>query len=229
MYVLHWCPSSQWLVFLIWALSAFAVVWQYPVLGDLFPGGALCTHFVLQSICQCEVILCKPELEPHAWLNLRVQQSPKHGLRHVSSGFLYPIPSLLKYPCLLQFSLLPGIDVVCFAHWQIFRATVIAQMSFLVASEAPRSARHWEGTVKRKNPGSFDSAVTGAEGKAFVPARAREGAVLLPFLPASSLLFSHLQESLGKCLQEEMQRNKETLESAVKVGMPVQLWGHAQP
>ena len=44
----------------------------------------------------------------------------------------------------------------------------------------------------------------------------------MPSLPASSLLFSHLQESLGKCLQEEMQRNKETLESAVKVGVPVQ-------
>ena len=54
------------------------------------------------------------------------------------------------------------------------------------------------------------------------PARAGEGALLLPSLPASSLLSSHLQESLEKCLQEEMQRNKETLESAVKVGMSVQ-------
>lgn len=56
-----------------------------------------------------------------------------------------------------------------------------------------------------------------------VPARAGAGRrLLLPSLPASSLLSSHLQETLGKCLQEEMQKNKETLESAVKVGVPVQ-------
>lgn len=123
-------------------------------------------------------------------------------------------------PCFLQFLLF----LPCFPCRWDFRTTVTAQVSFLVASEAPRSAGHREGTAKREDPGSFDAAVTGAEGKALCTCQGWGGGgrLLLPSLPASSLLSSHLQETLGKCLQEEMQKNKETLESAVKVGVPIQ-------
>lgn len=131
-------------------------------LGDLSPSGALCTHFMLQLICRCEVIAYKPELEPRAQLKLRGQQGPGHGLRCASSGVLYPPHSLCQCPCFLPFLLF----LPCFPCRWDFRTTVTAQVSFLVASEAPGSAGHREGTAKREDPGSFDTADTGAEGKA---------------------------------------------------------------
>lgn len=51
----------------------------------------------------CEVVMCKPELELHAWLNLRIQQGPEHDLRHVSSGFLYPhFAKMSMFPSVLS-------------------------------------------------------------------------------------------------------------------------------
>lgn len=70
-----------------------------------------------------------------------------------------------------------------------FQSIIVIHLSFLVASEAPWNARYREGSVKRKNKGSFRTAISRTEGNALTLLRVgKECALLLQIIHLVSVL-----------------------------------------